>query len=156
MSFSRREALKGGAGMGVYGAMLALGMISPGTAQAQAAMQAAFQAKGIPDTLKALGAAGATESADISIVSPDIAENGAVVPVGVNIKIPNTDMVALLVDKNPNALPGAYQFMDGGVAEVNMRVKMGQSSDVVAIVRADGKFYMAKKEIKVTLGGCGG
>jgi len=156
MSFSRREALKGGAGMGVYGAMLALGMISPGTAQAQAAMQAAFQDKGIPDTLKALGAAGATESADISIVSPDIAENGAVVPVGVNSKIPNTDMVALLVDKNPNALAGAYQFMDGGVAEVNMRVKMGQSSDVVAIVRADGKFYMAKKEIKVTLGGCGG
>ena len=156
MSFSRREALKGGAGMGVYGAMLALGMISPGTAQAQAAMQAAFQAKGIPDTLKALGAAGATESADISIVSPDIAENGAVVPVGVNSKIPNTDTVALLVDKNPNALAGAYQFMDGGVAEVNMRVKMGQSSDVVAIVRADGKFYMAKKEIKVTLGGCGG
>ena len=150
MSFSRREALKGGAGMGVYGAMLALGMISPGTAQAQAAMQAAFQAKGIPDTLKALGAAGATESADISIVSPDIAENGAVVPVGVNSKIPNTDMVALLVDKNPNALAGAYQFMDGGVAEVNMRVKMGQSSDVVAIVRADGKFYIAKKEIKVT------
>ncbi|MBM3369571.1 MAG: thiosulfate oxidation carrier protein SoxY [Betaproteobacteria bacterium] len=156
MIFSRREALKGGAGMGVYGAMLALGMISPGTAQAQAAMQAAFQAKGIPDTLKALGAAGATESADITIVSPDIAENGAVVPVGVNSKIPNTDMVALLVDKNPNALAGAYQFMDGGVAEVNMRVKMGQSSDVVAIVRADGKFYMAKKEIKVTLGGCGG
>ncbi|NCX03752.1 MAG: thiosulfate oxidation carrier protein SoxY [Betaproteobacteria bacterium] len=142
--------------MGVYGAMLALGMISPGTAQAQAAMQAAFQAKGIPDTLKALGAAGATESADISIVSPDIAENGAVVPVGVNSKITNTDMVALLVDKNPNALAGAYQFMDGGVADVNMRVKMGQSSDVVAIVRADGKFYMAKKEIKVTLGGCGG
>ena len=156
MSFSRREALKGGAGMGVYGAMLALGMISPGTALAQAAMQAAFQAKGIPDTLKALGAAGATESADITIVSPDIAENGAVVPVGVNSKITNTDMVALLVDKNPNALAGAYQFMDGGVADVNMRVKMGQSSDVVAIVRADGKFYMAKKEIKVTLGGCGG
>ncbi|MBM3338778.1 MAG: thiosulfate oxidation carrier protein SoxY [Betaproteobacteria bacterium] len=156
MSFSRREALKGGAGAGIYGAMLALGMIRPGTAQAQAAMQAAFQAKGIPDTLKALGAAGATESADISIVSPDIAENGAVVPVGVNSKIPNTDMVALLVDKNPNALAGAYQFMDGGVAEVNMRVKMGQSSDVFAIVRADGKFYMTKKEIKVTLGGCGG
>ena len=156
MSFSRREALKGGAGAGIYGAMLALGMIRPETAQAQAAMQAAFQAKGIPDTLKALGAAGATESADISIVSPDIAENGAVVPVGVNSKIPNTDMVALLVDKNPNALAGAYQFMDGGVAEVNMRVKMGQSSDVFAIVRADGKFYMTKKEIKVTLGGCGG
>ncbi|HAB47520.1 MAG: thiosulfate oxidation carrier protein SoxY [Betaproteobacteria bacterium] len=156
MSFSRREALKGGAGVGLYGAMLALGMIRPGTAQAQAAMQAAFQTKGIPDTLKALGAAGAAESADVSIVSPDIAENGAVVPVGVTSKLPNTDMVALLVDKNPNALAGAYQFLDGGVAEVNMRVKMGQSSDVFAIVRADGKYYMAKKEIKVTLGGCGG
>jgi sulfur-oxidizing protein SoxY len=156
MKFSRREALKGGAGVGVYGAMLALGMIRPGTAQAQAAMQAAFQAKGIPDTLKALGAAGAMESADVGIVSPDIAENGAVVPVGVTSKVPNTDMVALLVDKNPNALAGAYQFMDGGLADVNMRVKMGQSSDVFAIVRADGKFYMAKKEIKVTLGGCGG
>jgi sulfur-oxidizing protein SoxY len=119
-------------------------------------MQAAFQAKGIPDTLKALGAAGAMESADVGIVSPDIAENGAVVPVGVTSKVPNTDMVALLVDKNPNALAGAYQFMDGGLADVNMRVKMGQSSDVFAIVRADGKFYMAKKEIKVTLGGCGG
>lgn len=155
MSLTRRDALKGGAGVGLYGAMLALGMISPGTAQAQA-MQAAFQAKGIPDTMKALGAAGANESADITIVSPDIAENGAVVPVGVTSKIPNTEMVALLVDKNPNALAGAYQFMDGGVADVNMRVKMGQSSDVVAIVRADGKYYMAKKEIKVTLGGCGG
>jgi len=155
MSISRREALKGGAGAGLYGAMLALGMISPGAAKAQA-MQAAFQAKGIPDTLKALGAAGASESADITIVSPDIAENGAVVPVGVSSRIPNTDMVALLVDKNPNALAGAYQFLEGGVADVNMRVKMGQSSDVFAIVRADGKYYMAKKEIKVTLGGCGG
>ncbi|NDH44158.1 MAG: thiosulfate oxidation carrier protein SoxY [Betaproteobacteria bacterium] len=106
--------------------------------------------------MKALGAVGVSESAEISIISPDIAENGAVVPVGVSSRIPNSDMVALLVDKNPNALAGAYQFLDGGLAEVNMRVKMGQSSDVFAIVRADGKYYMAKKEIKVTLGGCGG
>jgi len=160
MSITRRKAIQGTAGAGLYAALVAIGMIRPGTAQAQAAAQivtkAAFEAKGIADTLKALGAAGITESADIVIVSHDIAENGAVVPVGVNSKIANSDMVALLVDKNPTALAGAYQFTDGGVAEVNMRVKMGQSSDVVAVVRADGKYYMAKKEIKVTLGGCGG
>lgn len=155
MSFSRRDVLKTSASASLYGALLSLGMIRAGTAQAQAVMQAAFQTKGIPDTLKALGAVGVSESAEISIISPDIAENGAVVPVGVSSRIPNSDMVALLVDKNPNALAGAYQFLDGGLAEVNMRVKMGQSSDVFAIVRADGKYYMAK-EIKVTLGGCGG
>jgi len=156
MSFSRRDVLKTSASASLYGALLSLGMIRAGTAQAQAVMQAAFQTKGIPDTLKALGAVGVSESAEISIISPDIAENGAVVPVGVSSRIPNSDMVALLVDKNPNALAGAYQFLDGGLAEVNMRVKMGQSSDVFAIVRADGKYYMAKKEITVTLGGCGG
>ena len=156
MSFLRRDVLKTRASASLYGALLSLGMIRAGTAQAQAVMQAAFQTKGIPDTLKALGAVGVSESAEISIISPDIAENGAVVPVGVSSRIPNSDMVALLVDKNPNALAGAYQFLDGGLAEVNMRVKMGQSSDVFAIVRADGKYYMAKKEIKVTLGGCGG
>lgn len=160
MRVSRRQIMQGSAGSGLYLALVAIGMIRPGTAQAQAAAQivsqAAFQAKGIAETLKALGAAGAAESADIAIVSPDIAENGAVVPVGVNSKIPNSDMLALLVDKNPTALAGAYQVVDGGLAEVNMRVKMGQSSDVVAVVRADGKYYMAKKEIKVTLGGCGG
>lgn len=156
MSFSRRDVLKTSASASLYGALLSLGMIRAGTAQAQAVMQAAFQTKGIPDTLKALGAVGVSESAEISIISPDIAENGAVVPVGVSSRIPNSDMVALLVDKNPNALAGAYQFLDGGLAEVNMRVKMGQSSDVFVIVRADGKYYMAKKEIKVTLGGCGG
>ncbi|NCX73912.1 MAG: thiosulfate oxidation carrier protein SoxY, partial [Betaproteobacteria bacterium] len=125
MSFSRRDVLKTSASASLYGALLSLGMIRAGTAQAQAVMQAAFQTKGIPDTLKALGAVGVSESAEISIISPDIAENGAVVPVGVSSRIPNSDMVALLVDKNPNALAGAYQFLDGGLAEVNMRVKMG-------------------------------
>ena len=151
MNQKRREALRLTA---VIGLMAATGLIS----QAEAATwnKAAFEGKTLDDVLKSLGGSSADKSGAITINAPDIAENGAVVPVGVNSKIPNTDMVALLVDKNPNALAGAYQFMDGGVAEVNMRVKMGQSSDVFAIVRADGKFYMTKKEIKVTLGGCGG
>ena len=92
----------------------------------------------------------------MSIVAPDIAENGAVVPVGIKSNLPKTEFVALLVDKNPFPLAGAYDILPGAQAEVSMRIKMGQSSDVYAVVRADGKYYMAKKEIKVTLGGCGG
>ena len=97
-----------------------------------------------------------TESSEINITSPDIAENGAVVPVGVASNLPQTQMVAIMVEKNPSMMAGLFEFTDNAVTDVSMRVKMGQSSDVYALVKADGKFYMAKKEIKVTLGGCGG
>jgi sulfur-oxidizing protein SoxY len=110
----------------------------------------------VPDALKAMGIASAPNSADIVITSPDIAENGMVVPVGVASKLAKTEMAALLVEKNPSMLAGFYEFTTDAVPDVSMRVKMGQSSDVIAIVKADGKFFMAKKEIKVTLGGCGG
>jgi len=112
--------------------------------------------KNVPDALKAMGIASAPNSADILITSPDIAENGMVVPVGVASKLAKTAMAALLVEKNPSMLAGFYEFTTDAVPDVSMRVKMGQSSDVIAIVKADGKFFMAKKEIKVTLGGCGG
>ncbi|MCM5569605.1 thiosulfate oxidation carrier protein SoxY [Burkholderiaceae bacterium FT117] len=156
MNHTRRTTMQVAGGAGLYAALVSIGMLKPGIASAQAFDRAAFQAKGIADTLKALGAADATESKDVTIVSPDIAENGAVVPVGIRSAVANTQMMALLIDKNPNALAGAYELLDGGMPEVSMRVKMGQSSDVVAVVKADGKFYMARKEIKVTLGGCGG
>ena len=78
------------------------------------------------------------------------------VPVGIRSALANTQMMALLVEKNPSALAGAYDILEGAEADVNMRIKMGQTSDVFAVVKADGKFYVAKKEIKVTLGGCGG
>ncbi|HEY0878284.1 MAG TPA: thiosulfate oxidation carrier protein SoxY [Zeimonas sp.] len=156
MNVSRRTTLQVAGGAGLYGALLSLGLLRPGTAAAEAFDQKAFHVAGVPDTLKALGAAGATESKDVVIVSPDIAENGAVVPVAVKSNVPNTESIALLVDKNPNALAGAYDILDGTQPEVSMRIKMGQSSDVVALVKADGKYYMARKEIKVTLGGCGG
>ena len=103
-----------------------------------------------------MGIGATANSGDITITSPDIAENGAVVPVGVASKIGKTEMIALLVEKNPSMMAGFYEFSADAVPDVSMRVKMGQSSDVVAIVKADGKFFMAKKEIKVTLGGCGG
>ncbi len=127
-----------------------------GEAVAQQYNPAVFQTKSIADTLKAMGVSSTSESKDVSIVSPDIAENGAVVPVGVKSNLPKTEFIALLVEKNPNALAGAYTLLEGAEAEVNMRIKMGQSSDVFALVKADGKFYMTRKEIKVTLGGCGG
>jgi sulfur-oxidizing protein SoxY len=155
-SSARRQALQTSGGLGLFAALVSVGFLTPGTAAAQAFNAAAFQAKGIADTMKALGAAGAIESKDVVITASDIAENGAVVPVGVRSALPKTEMLALLVDKNPNGLAGAYDILDGAEAEVQMNIKMGQSSDVVALVKADGKFYMARKEIKVTLGGCGG
>jgi sulfur-oxidizing protein SoxY len=155
MNPQRRTTLKAASGAGLYSALLAIGLLKPGQVSAQALAEA-FKAQGIPATLKALGAADATQSSEITIVSPDIAENGAVVPVGIRSGLAKTTYMALLVEKNPSALAGAYDIMAGAEAEVSMRIKMGQSSDVVAVVKADDKFYMARKEIKVTLGGCGG
>ncbi len=155
MNQRRRDTLKAAGGGGLYAALLAIGLIKAGEAHAQSLAEA-FKTRGIAATLKALGAADATESKDIAIISPDIAENGAVVPVGIRSSIANTQSLALLVEKNPNALAGSYDMFEGADAEVSMRIKMGESSDVIALVKADGKFYMARKEIKVTLGGCGG
>lgn len=155
MNPSRRQSLRAASGLGVYAALVAIGLVPAGPAAAQA-FTAAFQTKSVLDTLKALGAVSPLESKDVVINSPDIAENGAVVPIGIRSNLARTEMIALLVEKNPNALAGAYTLLEGAEPDVNMRVKMGQSSDVYAVVKADGKFYMAKKEIKVTLGGCGG
>lgn len=155
MKETRRTVLQVGGGLGAYAALVAIGLLRPGSAHAEA-LDEAFKTHGVAATLKAMGAEGATESADVVIKAPDIAENGAVVPVAVASKLPNTEMIALLVDKNPNALAGAYDLTGGAAPQVSMRIKMGQSSDVVALVKAGGKFYMSKKEIKVTLGGCGG
>ena len=152
---SRRHSLRAASGLGVYAALVAVDLLPAGRASAQQ-FASAFQTKSIADTLKALGAGTPSDSKDVVINSPDIAENGAVVPVGVRSNLPKTEMIALLVEKNPNALAGAYTLLEGAEPDVNMRIKMGQSSDVYALVKADGKFYMTKKEIKVTLGGCGG
>ena len=152
---SRRQSLRAASGLGVYAALVAVGLLPAGRASAQQ-FASAFQTKSIADTLKALGAGTPSDSKDVVINSPDIAENGAVVPVGVRSNLPKTEMIALLVEKNPSALAGAYTLLEGAEPDVNMRIKMGQSSDVYAVVKADGKFYMTKKEIKVTLGGCGG
>ena len=108
------------------------------------------------DVLKAMGGSTAEKSADIIITAPDIAENGAVVPVAVASKIANTQSISILVEKNPSSLAAEFEILPGTEANVGTRVKMGQSSNVHAVVKAGGKYYVATKEVKVTLGGCGG
>ena len=90
------------------------------------------------------------------IKAPEIAENGAVVPIAVESRLAGTESITLLIEKNPQPLAAGFRIPAGTEANISTRVKMGESSDVFALVRADGKFYIAKKEIKITLGGCGG
>ncbi|QEL64168.1 sulfur covalently-binding protein [Oryzomicrobium terrae] len=152
---ARRDAMKKMGGMGFLGLLAAAGMITPQMALA-AWNKGAFEAKTLADTLKALGAGTPVESKDVVLNAPDIAENGAVVPVSVTSNLPKSQQVAILVEKNPNALTAQFTIPEGTEASITTRVKMGQTSDVYALVKSDGKFYIAKKEIKVTLGGCGG
>ena len=119
--------------------------------------KAAFEAKNLNDALKALGASGApAASGSVTLTAPDIAENGAVVPVGATSKLANTTEMYLIVEKNPTPLSCAFFIPAGTAADVQTRLKMGQSTNVVAVVKADGKLFSATKETKVTLGGCGG
>jgi sulfur-oxidizing protein SoxY len=126
-------------------------------AQAGPFNTAAFDAKSMADAVKAFGASTPTESKDVMLTAPDIAENGAVVPVGVSTSLPNAKQLMLLVEKNPNALAASFAVTPAIEANVQTRVKMGQSSNVYAVVITDdGKTLFAQKEVKVTLGGCGG
>ncbi|MDK9695533.1 MAG: thiosulfate oxidation carrier protein SoxY [Siculibacillus sp.] len=118
--------------------------------------KAAFDGKSTADAMKALGASGTADSADVQILASDIAENGAVVPVQAVSKVPGTTRIAILVDKNPSTLAALFDVGPDMVADVTTRIKMGQTSNVTVLVEAGGKYFTATKEIKVTLGGCGG
>jgi sulfur-oxidizing protein SoxY len=148
---TRRETLQHG---GAVAALVACGLLTARQAQAAVDPQA-FEVKTLAEALKMLGGAG-TESADISISSPDIAENGAVVPISVTSKLPKTQEIYILVEKNPQPLTATFTIPEGTEPFVSTRVKMGQSASVFVVVRADGKLFSASKETKVTLGGCGG
>jgi len=150
---TRRQTLKQSA---VVAGLLASTGLFPQVAQAFT--KAAFEAKSLNDALKALGANGApTESSSVTLTAPDIAENGAVVPLAVASTLPNVKQLVLLVEKNPNALVAVFNVTPEVEANFATRSKMGQTSDVYAVaITADGKAQYAKKEVKVTLGGCGG
>lgn len=149
----RRDALKNSAA--VLGMLMAAGLL-PQAAHA-AYNKAAFDAKSVADVLKALGASAPTESKDVTLTAPDIAENGAVVPLGAATSLPNVKQVLVLVEKNPNTLVASFMVNEALEANFLTRAKLGQSSDVYAVaITNDGKAFYAKKEVKVTLGGCGG
>jgi sulfur-oxidizing protein SoxY len=155
MSMNRRHFLKGSSGATVMALAASSGLFTH-PAFASTYNEAAFKTKTMAETVKALGGQTATESKDITITSPDIAENGAVVPVSVSSKLANVESIAILVEKNPNALTAAFAIPAGTEPFVSTRVKMGQTSNVHALVKAGGQYYYATKEVKVTLGGCGG
>ena len=116
-----------------------------------------FEAKNLNDALKALGAGAPTASKDVVIGGPDIAENGAVVPLTVSSTLPNVKQLLLVVEKNPSPLVAMFNVTPAVDANFQTRAKMGQTSDVYAVaITTDGKALYAKKEVKVTIGGCGG
>ncbi len=156
-SRSRRDALKTGGGAAVYALAVAAGLVEPARAQT-GWNQAAFSSKTVEEATRSLGAANFAESAQVRFgnPTPDIAENGAVVPVTVASELPGTESIALLVSKNPNVLAAQFDLPAGTDAFVSTRIKMNETSDVYALVKADGRYYYAKKQIKVTIGGCGG
>ena len=151
---NRRSALQAGLSSSTLALMVGAGLISP--AQAQTATRATFDAKTLKDAFAGLGGAASDGSAQITITAADIAENGAVVPVGVTSNIPGTTDIYILVEKNPFPLSASFSIPSGTEPNVQTRVKMGQSSNIHAVVKANGKLYAAVKETKVTLGGCGG
>ena len=150
---TRRETLKHGA---VVAGLLASTGLFPQYAHA-AFNKVAFEARSLSEVLKALGAGAPDESKDVTITGPDIAENGAVVPLGASTVLTGVKHLLILVEKNPAALVAMFHLTDSVDANFATRTKMGQSSDVYAVaIMNDGKALFAKKEVKVTLGGCGG
>lgn len=154
MNQQRRDALRITT---VLGLAVAAGLISPVDAlAAEIWNSAAFDTKNLNDTVKALGGGTVAVSKELVINAPDIAENGAVVPVSVSTALAGVQQIAILVDKNPNALSANFTIPAGTEPYVSTRVKMAQTSTVHALAKIDGKWLVASKEIKVTLGGCGG
>ena len=135
----------------------ALGTAGLLPARAQSAWnKAAFEAHSLADVVKALGAARPTESREVALTAPDIAENGAEVPLVVASTLPGVQRLAVVVEKNPNALAAVFELSEAVEPRVELRVKMAQSSDVYAVaLLADGRVLYARKDVKVTLGGCG-
>ena len=154
MNQLRRTFLKLSGGAGALALAGAAGVLKPGVAAAEW-NEAGFTSKAVSDALKSLGATDMIESKDITITAPEIAENGAVVPIAVASKIPNTQSISILSEKNPFPLAASFNLSNGSDAYVSTRLKLGETSNVRAVVKADGKFYTAAKEVKVTIGGCG-
>ena len=147
----RRIFLKGGMAAGVAAVAAGAGLLAPRAVLA-AYPKTQFEAKSID---AALGG-GFEHSDDIKIKAPDIAENGAVVPVRVTTGIAGASAISILAAENGTPMTSKFVLGEGAVGSVSTRIKMGKTSDIIAVVEAGGKMYANKKEVKVTIGGCGG
>jgi len=156
MNHNRRVLLKGSLAAGAVGAAVGAGLLTPKAVMAAWAKDA-FEAKEVKAAMTgSMGSAETTASDKIKLKAPDIAENGAVVPITVTSNIDGTTHMSILVEKNNTPLTSTYELGPNTKAYISTRVKMGKTSDVIAVVKAGGKLYSAKKEVKVTIGGCGG
>ena len=156
MNIKRRVFLRGSLAAGTVGVAASAGLLTP-QAVIAAWNEKAFKAESIDDALTAaLGEASNTASDAIKIKAPDIAENGAVVPVSVSTDMAGVESIALLAEGNNTPLVATFMLGEGAVADVSTRIKMGKTSDVIAVVKSGGKLHSARKSVKVTIGGCGG
>ena len=156
MNQNRRVLLKGTFAAGATGIAISAGLLTPKAVLA-AWPKAAFEAKDSKAALEAsMGSSSATESADIKLKAPDIAENGAVVPITVTSEIANTEAISVIVAENGTPLAATFNLGATTTGLVSTRIKMGKTSDVTAVVKAGGKLYSTSKNVKVTIGGCGG
>ena len=155
MNALRRNVLKGATGAGAVAVAVAAGLLKPTQALA-VAPRSAYEAKNVGDAMKGMGVSAPADSKDITIKAPDIAENGAVVPVEVTSGIAGTTAIAIIAEKNATPLIADFDLMGGSQGFISTRIKMGQTALVRAVVTAGGKAYTAAKEVKVTIGGCGG
>ena len=156
MNTNRRSFIKSSAAAGAFGVAVSAGLITPRAVMA-AWPTAAYAATDTNVAIKsALGSSDTTASSDIMLKAPEIAENGAVVPITVTSKIAGTESITLLISKNPTPLTATFNMGKGAEGFVSTRVKMSKTSDLVVVVKANGKLFSTKKEVKVTIGGRGG
>lgn len=153
MEQHRRDLLKAGSGLSFLGLLAAIGIVPPKEAIAEW-NKGAFESNNLPDALRVLGAASPAESREVRLDVPEIAENGAVVPASVSTALPKVEQIAILVEKNANPLSCNFKLPEGTEPGIQVRIRLAQTSNVVALVKADGKFYMATREVKVTIGDC--
>jgi len=155
-SMKRRIFLKGSLATGALGIAASTGLIIPRTSLAAWAKEA-FEAKDVNSAVSSMfGSSDLTASDKIKIKAPDIAENGAVVPVSVSTDMSNVESITIVTEKNQNPLTASFALGATAIPDISTRIKMGKTSSVIAIVKSGGKLYSTGKEVKVTIGGCGG
>jgi sulfur-oxidizing protein SoxY len=153
-SATRRLILRGAGSVALIG--LGFGNVPALAAANDKYPEDAFKQKSDADAIKALYGKTAEASDKVKLDAPEIAENGAVVPIAVTTTLADVTSISFLVSENPNALAASYIIPAGTMPAIANRLKMAKTCNVIAIVESGGKLYSATKEVKVTVGGCGG